>query len=312
MRKIVFSGQSNKYSSLEFAKKKKKKNAVKGTAYLGASGIIGQQTIRSGIPRLLGVRLESHSTSKRNAKEILKNGGILDPNRGGTGASKAVNDVEYINKSKSFIHITGKHKDHQLESGRVIHKDMQGKVISNVPTYEKVKNNLFRDIAWRKTQRGMYRGITGETLNMESAKGITKAISNIGAGMTGLKGKTLYIGGSDDYFNKNFTPDGDDLGLKSTNKIKVHNNRASATLDALKKEGSGSRLKGIAKLVKANPTRSLTGAGIVLGGGLVTAKLGQSAYRNLITDGKVKGHTRKNKSGKWSNIKSFIRGKINK
>jgi hypothetical protein len=57
---------------------------------LGAA-YVGQQTIRSGVPRLLGVRLESHSTSNKNAAEILKNGGILDPARSGSNAIRSIN-----------------------------------------------------------------------------------------------------------------------------------------------------------------------------------------------------------------------------
>lgn len=68
-------------------KKEDKKNVGKGLAYLGGAGIAGQQAVRSGVPRLLGVRLESHSTSRKNAKEILKSG-YLDPNKGGLASAK--------------------------------------------------------------------------------------------------------------------------------------------------------------------------------------------------------------------------------
>lgn len=122
-------------------------------------------------------------------------------------------------------------------------------------------------------------------------------------------GKSLYLGGSDDYFNKNFIPDPDDVyAMKASNKIKVHGNRASATLEALKREGGGSRLKGIAKLIKANPKRALAGIAMLGAGGLVTGNLVKAAYNNLSpNDGKVKGFMRKSKSGKWSNVKAFIR-----
>jgi hypothetical protein len=292
---------------------KKRGSKRKGVAYLGGSAIIGQQAIRSGIPRFLGVRLESHSTSKKSAKEILKNGGILDPNRGGTGASKAVNDTEYITKSKNYVHLTGKHKNHKIEAERVIRKSMDGTVLSSTPAYRYETNTPIRDVIYRKSQRGLYRGIAGETLDIKSVRGTSKTASSILGGWVGTKGKTLYVGGSDKYFNKNFIPDTDDIGLKSSKRIKVYSNRAKATLAALKQEGDGSRLKGVVKLIKANPKRALSGATILAIGSIASAKLGQAGYKNLVTnDRKVKSHVRKNKTGKWSNVKSFIRDKLNK
>jgi hypothetical protein len=313
MRKIIFTGQQKTINFFKSTKKKEsKRNIVKGVGYLGGAGYLGQQTIRSGVPRLLGVRLESHSTSRKNAKEILKNDGWLDPNRGGTGASKAINNGDYISASKNNVHITGKHKNHKLEVEKVIRKNSAGEILSSTPTYRTETNTPIRDVVYKKVQRSMYRGLSEglPTKNNKLSTKITKLGYSLLAGSLGIKGRSLYIGGSDEYFNKNFVPDSDDVALKSTNRIKVHSNRASATLEALKREGGGSKLKGIAKLVKANPSRALAGAGILAGGGLVTAKLGQAAYNNLT--GKVKGHTRKNKSGKWSNIKSFIRDKIKK
>lgn len=316
MREIIFAGQvNNNYLFSNFAKSNKKdkepkRNLIKGAAYLGGAGVVGQQTIRSGIPRLLGVRLESHSTSRKNAKEILKNGGWLDPNHGGTGASKAINNADYISGSKNNVHITGKHISHTKKIGGGEIKGTGGKKIRAKATYKNLGNNLGRDIFTRKFQKTMYRNLAGGA----SEGSLLKKTVNIAAAAIGAKGKTLYVGGSDDYFNKNFTPDVDDLALKSTNKVKVQGSRAGATLEALKREGGGSRLRGIARLVKANPSRALAGAGILAGGGLLTAKLGQAAYRNITapSDGKVKGFSRKNKSGKWSNVKSFIRDKIKK
>ena len=289
---------------------KKKGDKRKGIAYLGGAGLVGQQTIRSGIPRLLGVRLESHSTSKKSAEEILNKGGILDPNRGGTGASKAVNDKDYISQSKNYVHITGKHKDHKIEAERVIRKNSAGEVLSSTPKYRYETNRPIRDVLYRKQQRGLYRGISGESLNIKDLKGVSKTASSVLGGVVGLKGKTLYVGGSDRYFNKNFIPDNDDIGLKSAKKLKVYGNRASATLAAIKKEGGGDSLKGVTKLIKANPKRVLAGATILAVGSLATKKLGELSYKNLVDDGKVKSYTRKNRSGKWSNVKSFIRRKL--
>lgn len=278
MRKIIFAGQvNNKYSSINFTKKKKR-DITNGVANLAATGYLGQQTIRSGIPRLLGVRLESHSTSKKNAKEILKNGGWLDPNKGGTGASKAVNAKDYIKNSKNYVHLTGRHADDNY-----------------------AKRDTLKDLIHRKRQRALYRGVTGEDID---TKDLGKVARNVIKGLTG-KGKTLYLGGSDEYFNKNFIPDPDDVALKTSNKIRVQGNRASATLEALKREG-------VSKLVKANPKRALAGAAILTVGSGLTAISAKDTYNSFNPNSKVKGFSRKNKSGKWSNVKSFIRDKIKK
>lgn len=55
--------------------------------------------------RLVGLRGETHTTSKDNAKLIKKSGNILDPNKGGTGASKTI--PRYKDSSSGYSHITG-------------------------------------------------------------------------------------------------------------------------------------------------------------------------------------------------------------
>ena len=366
MREIIFAGQvnSNKLCSINFAKSNKKnkepkRNLIKGAAYLGGSGYVGQQAIRSGIPRLLGVRLESHSTSRKNAKEILKNGGWLDPNKSGTGAIQTLNvsegkkGVTNAAEAGKKVYITG------------VHSDANSRKIPGLGTVDPKKENPLIQVLQRKEQRAGYRGqadIDWDSVNKDSnrikqlenevkqsntnkkktfnsnsdktrldniakqkeiktlkeattQRLLKEKVKAVGRGLMPWKGKSLYIGGGDEYFNKNFKPDFDDVrAMYSEDKIKMSGSRAGATLEALKREGGGSRLKGIARLVKANPSRALAGAGILAGGGLLTAKLGQAAYRNLTapSDGKVKGFSRKNKSGKWSNVKSFIRDKIKK
>lgn len=327
----------------EFKKNKeeKKKNTAKGLYFLGATGYTGQQTIRSGIPRLLGVRLESHSTSNKNAKEILKNGGILDPSKSGSGAIRALEANEGStagfkpSDAKGKVYITG------------IHKNANSRTLNGIKADPK-NEDLLTQVLNRKDQRMGYRGqssINWNEVNKDKDKiaqlikdfdnstdlndklAKSKEIVNLktetsartikARGKAALKallpttGRSLYLGGSDEYFNKNFKPDFDDVrAMYSENKIKVHGNRATATLEALKKEGGGSRLKGIAKLIKANPKRALAGLAILGIGGGLTANSGKVAYENLVpSDGKVKSHTRKNKSGKWSNVKSFVRDK---
>jgi hypothetical protein len=255
-------------------------NYIKAGLYGTGTALLGQQTIRSGIPRALGVRLESHSTSRKNAKSILKNGGYLDPNYGGTGASKAVNDTDFIDKSKNYIHLTGAHKNTKVNMGGTV---------SNV--------------LYRKIQRGMYRGITGETL---SAIDDPKLLPNMYAGMTGSKGRSLYVGGSDRYFDKNFIPDDDDLALKSSKKVKVFGNRFAAVRDTLNRYGKGNYIKGAARLMGANKSRVAAGLGILGAGGLATAYLGKKTMESL---GNVKSYNRKSKSGKIVKVTSYKRNK---
>jgi len=383
-------------------KKSKEKSKVKGVVFLGGAGIVGQQTARSGIPRLLGVRLESHSTSKKAAQEIIKGGGFLDPNRGGGGITKDLvsNDLnsknsimkeydffeknkQFLNRAKNNVFITGKHinydpsnnnagklkKAYQNIVGENVYRKLQRAFYrgqSEMPMDKKAIENAVKE--WRKSPETQKRLLLSKqdvelasnrlkelsktgakeiviparnTLNpekrytvkdlkkqikdsQESIRSINSGIDEkrnitdkiieqrkpeaISKGLTG-SGRSLYIGGSDDYFNKNFVPDPDDVyAMKASNKIKVSGNRAKTTLEALKREGGGSKLKGITKLIKANPKRMLAGAAILGAGGLVTGKLSKVAYNNLTSDdGKVKGFMRKNKSGKWSNVKSFIR-----
>ena len=350
--------------------KDKKKNIGKGIAYVGATGLAGQQTIRSSVPRLLGVRLESHSTNNKTAKEILKNGGWIDPNKSGSGAIRAlesiqgINGVTDINQAKGKAYITGIHKNvgsrqmpHPLnpmlsvtidpskesplqqvlakkeqrlgyraqslidwdyvneDLGKI--KELQAKVDLDRATTDKTwankKGIKLRSpfdsglsLEGQQTQLDMQilQQKTAKRLGEERGKVLTKALIP-------TNGRSLYIGGSDNYFNKNFKPDFDDVrAMYSENKIKVHGNRASATLDALKTEGEGSRLKGVARLIKANPKRALAGVAILGVGGAITAMSAKTAYDSFNSDGKVKGFTRKSKSGKWSSVKSFIRNKL--
>lgn len=299
-----------------FAKEKKNKsNKVKGTAQLVAGGLVGQQAIRSGVPRALGVRLESHSTSKKNAKDILKNGGILDPNKSGSGAIRALEnnqglaDITDIDKAKGKVYITGLHKD---AKDRVI---KSSNLFTPTTTLKANEGNPLLNVIARKNQRAAYRassGIDWDKVNSAGEKAYNEIINKntkvkIGrkfvkdraesarltaGGQERIKqmikssvlptGKSLYIGGGDEYFNKNFLPDFDDpKAMYSTNKIKVSGNRLSATLEALKREGNGNRLKGATKLIKANKSRVGAGLAIAGLGGLVAAKLVTSGISNI-------------------------------
>jgi hypothetical protein len=264
------------------AKKKKdeKKEKAKAALKLASAGYIGQQTLRSGLPRALGVRLESHSTSRKNAKSILKNGGILDPNKGGAGASsnhhnKTTSDT-YKNNSSKYVHITGKHKNgYEALLGIEVGKGLENNPVSN--TISTLGRNL---------QRPMYRMF---------GSGKPSFIGAVESGL-GIRGRTLYTGGTDKFFNENFIPDTDDLALKSSKPVRVYGNRLSATGAAIKKEG-------LINLVKANKSRVATGGAILALGGYATQKLARDGFKQL-SDGKVKPHTRKTKSG-VSRVKGY-------
>jgi hypothetical protein len=305
---------SNKLNN--FAKKKKdKSNKVKGTAQLVAGGLVGQQAVRSGVPRALGVRLESHSTSRKNAREILKNGGILDPNKSGTGAIRALEnnqglgDVTDINKAKGKVYITGLHKD---AKDRVI---KSSNIFTPSTTLKADEGNALLNVIARKNQRNAYRassGINWDKVNSAGEKAYNEIMDKntkaklgkkfvkeraesarlLAGGQERIKqtlkntvlptGKSLYVGGSDEYFNKNFLPDFDDpKAMYSTNKVKVSGNRLSATLEALKREGNGNRLKGASKLIKANKGRVGAGLAIAGLGGLAASKLVTSGINNI-------------------------------
>ncbi|MBQ8635977.1 hypothetical protein IJ425_07490 [bacterium] len=222
---------------------------VKGIAQIGVAGAIGYKGITSGIRRALGVRIEEHTTSGKNAKQIIKNGCILDPQFGGTGAA-ATKGAKSINKSKGFIHITGFHKD-----GKSIYEP---RVLGGNPY-----PNKQGFVTWeqRKTQKLVYKCASVEpTTPLKAIKEISKT-------------KTFYIGGTDDYFNKNFIPDTDDIALKTTEKLKVHKTKIGASIDALKREG----LSGI----KQNKNRVIVGILIATSCFLIAYNLIKKGINNL-------------------------------
>jgi uncharacterized protein YcfJ len=87
---------------------------IGGVALLGGSAAIGTQSIRSGLPRALGVRLEQHGTSRKAAANIIKEG-YLDPGYGGTmeGVTSSMKlPKEFLERSKGYTFLSGKNPDH--------------------------------------------------------------------------------------------------------------------------------------------------------------------------------------------------------
>lgn len=250
---------------------KKKDKKVKNIGYATGSILVGHNAIKSGLPRLAGVRLESHSTSKKNARSILQNGGWLDPTKGGTGASSRAPGFDtqeaYKKASRGFVHITGVHKDNIIK-------------LKSTPTHSTVA------VLARRVQRPMYR-LFGS--GKPTAGGIVPSI-------LGIRGKTLYTGGTDKFFNQNFIPDTDDLALKSSKPIKVYGGRFKATAATIKKEG-------LVNLMKANKGRVAAGAALTAGGLGAAGYLAKKALEN-VGPVKVKSFARKGKR-----VKAHIRKK---
>jgi hypothetical protein len=98
----------------EEKKKKRDLSKITGMAQIGAGATIGQQAIRSGLPRAVGVRLEQHGTSRAAAKNIIKEG-YLDPSYGGsTGGVTASMKLpkEFLERAKGHTFLSGKNPSH--------------------------------------------------------------------------------------------------------------------------------------------------------------------------------------------------------
>lgn len=244
------------------------KNNLVGAAQLAGGTYLGYQGIKHGLPRALGLRIEYHTTSKSNADLIKKSGNFLDPKFGGKNgyAQKGANFSFMLNgcksKSENYVHITGLHKDSKFNS-----------IVKN----KKWLTPPLRTI-YRKTQNVMYR--TLELLNAEKCvapTNIKEGLKNIGKLSKNIflpsKSKKFCIAGTDSYFYKNFIPDSDDIALKTKNKIKVYDNRFSATITGLKEFG----LKGM----KENKGRVAFGVGLLALGTYGVIKLFRKGVNNI-------------------------------
>lgn len=294
-----------------------------GLGYLGLE--TSQKALRRGLPMTAGVRLESHSTGRKNAKKILKEGGVLDPNLMGAKTEKLMGglDKDNIYGGKKYSFITGSltpnpydrlfagtlRKSYRTMGSMdpeeilvVQRKDLfdrlpQARQQSNPEALRKQLNAMYGlnlsnvdEIDLPKNQLAIRRQILEDTPQYKKAKA---KLTSRGLA-SGIFGKSLYVGGSDDFYKTNFTPDIDMpfLAMKTDKPLKVHGSRASATIAAIKREGLGN-------LMKANKGR--VAGGIALTGvGLAAGKMGvESLGRVFIKphkreDGtKVKGFWRK-------------------
>ena len=232
---------------------KKKDSTVKDIATIGGGSILAAKGVKHGLPRALGLRLETHTTQGKAAKNILVNGGYLDPSYGGSGGAgenlknkmpgMADQAEDFIKNSKGYVHITG---------------------------YNNQTDKAARTIAplYKKFQRDAYGNMIPDA-------------------------RTLYVAGSDRYYNDNFIPDPDDLALKTSNKVKVAATRLGAINQAIKREGLGNILKSSPK------SRIATGIGLLAIGGW-GAKKAAEASNNILNRRK---YTKKKKSY-WDKLKS--------
>lgn len=270
---------------------------IQAASYAAGAVLLSKAAVESGIPRALGIRVESHSTSKEAAKSILENGGNLDPNYGGKGAAKV--SKQFQENSANYVHITGVHpkfKTHdavfvETDKGVKFHEWVKRDPGNDIPSYikkyettidlgslgvkksvrQKVKSNAVLNdpvssVVQRKFQRGVYSGLH----SVDQTNGLNPGVmaKALAAGMTG-KGKVLYVGGSDKFFSENFIPDSDDVALKSDKPVKVYRNKLEATIGAVKKEG----LSGM----KQDPSRVASGGAILTIGATFAALMAAKA-----------------------------------
>lgn len=237
-----------------------------GTAQVVGGTYIGYQGVKHGLPRTLGLRTEYHTTSKANANLIKKAGNILDPafgRKNGWAEKSGLNS--YIKHSENFVHITGLHK--------------KNNIIATIPLLSKFTAPL--RVFHRKTQCLMYKTCGNIDLKKNQkclVEGDKKAfIINMTKGFKNSllhnKTKKFCISGTDSYFNTKFIPDGDDIALKSSEKLKVYNNRFSSMLAGLKKFG----LSGM----KENKSRVAFGVGLLSLGTYSAVKLIQKGVNNI-------------------------------
>jgi hypothetical protein len=135
---------------------------IGGVALLGGSAAIGTQSIRSGLPRVLGVRLEQHGTSRKAAANIIKEG-YLDPGYGGSegGVTKSMRlPKDFLERSKGYVFVSGKNANH--------------------PNWDK-RNNLssIGDVLTRKIQVLGYRGSKAGTITDKNIENGSKFVGTL-------------------------------------------------------------------------------------------------------------------------------------
>lgn len=265
-----------------------KNSRIKGGMQIAAGGYLASKAVTSGLRRMLGIRIEEHTTTSKNARDIIKGGCILDPKFGGSGFS--VLDEDFLDESKNYIHITGMPKD--LKARILSHAEESG-VKMDEATIKKM-DKAFSPFSkgcitasYRKIQKFSYRCKMNkvETLEQMKKQGVLDDVfvsEFIPAKMTlpnvlnilfGIKSKTFYIPGDEEYFNKNFIEDASDFALKTDKPLKVCRTKIGAMFEGLKNHG----LSGM----KQNKTRVAAGVAIFAALSFVSYKLIKSGTEKL-------------------------------
>jgi len=230
----------------------------KDLASAGAGALVAKKSLDHGLHRVFGLRGETHTTGKANAKAIREGGHYLDPAMGGTGASQM--STEFTNASKNSVHITGYNS---ASTGR---GPMKTHINLKQPFYKKLQRRLYAAASQEGFGEAVQANGWGDPSKMKKvfAKSIIPGNS-----------KTFHVMGTEDFYNT-LTPDLDDIALKSTKRLKVAPSKLRATLQGIRRYG----LSGL----KSSPIgRPLIGAGILAGGGYGAYKLMQPAAHKLLS-----------------------------
>jgi hypothetical protein len=262
------------YPSLTCFSRSEKDNGslIKGGTYLGTGAIAGKATLDSAVPRLLGARLERHSTSKEGAKKILESGGYLNASKSNKGSMRLLETppswmsaemaAERLQGSKNYNYITGYHPDAKIGI-----PDLPTQALPNVPV---------RNVIYRKFQGLTYRAQSAIDYDKQKTLEARKAVvaKNTFPAMVERTGKTLFIPVTDKEVATKFVPDIDDpIAIRTKKPVKVYGNRVSATLAHLRKNGL--------KQIAANPGRVGAGAVILGAGGAIAVPLINRGYAEV-------------------------------
>lgn len=217
---------------------------AKGVAGIAAGGYGGYKVLTNGLPGALGLQVEEHTTSKKNAKKILKDGYLRAQYGGGKGgASDKVGIDGFVKNSQGYVHLTGT----QNKKGFI---------------------DEMKSAAHKRAQRMLYGAVHSSTDG-----DVEEGLKNLFKGKD--KSKTLYTANPESYYNKNFEADTDSLhnGLKTKQNVRVHGSKLSAALAGIREHG----LKGMMES-KGRTAAYLAGTGAT---GYGAVKLIQEGYKDF-------------------------------
>jgi hypothetical protein len=250
---------------------------------------------------------EKAKLSRSEQKRLLDNHDLYNEMRDKykqTTSTLEVREIVYDAVNDAYVSSAIKEVDLNPKLNKLYKQQSLAKTLLESPKIKALEKQATNNI-------GMY--IVKKPIQNALAQ-VTKLLKSIPIGMTGLVGSTLYVPGTDEYFNdtNRFKFDQDDpfgeppfLGkgnaLKTKEEVKVFKNRLDATKSLLKEQGNGNYFKGASKLMGANKGRVLAGLGILGVGGTAAGLLGAKGIQLLKSDkprnkrSKVKSYVRKGK-----------------